>query len=274
MNRSFSILGNRVVVETNQPDLLERLVDIAVNAHDPLQSSREIVLRLTVSDGVICVKQGGRVLAREADPDLAIRTLHLLINQLVLEPQQEVLKLHAAAGTWQNRFFLVTGDRGAGKTTLLLKMMLDGAEMHCDETVLLSNGRIQTFPRKFYVKDGTLKCLPHVAEACAGKYSYPGFFGGRLWFVDPTDFGLRWRSRTGRPSAIFHLTPAFDQPPLVQACSKVEMAKHLLLQTQNMTGDISRHIAQVCRLLHVCRTYSLRVGALDATAKLLRETLA
>jgi|GEM_PF-2955299 len=274
MNRTFSILGDQVVIETDQPDWLERLNDIAVQAHDPRPRNRTITLRLAKSDGFVHIVHEGQIIAQETDLEAAIRMLHLLINKLVLEPQTEVLKIHAAAGTWQGRFFLVTGDRGAGKTTLLLKMMLDGAEMHCDETVLLRDGRIQTFPRKFYIKTGTLPCLPRVAAICATKRAYPGFYGGRFYFADPTDFGLPWRSRTERPWAVFHLTPAFEQAPLLQPCAKVEMAKQLMLQTVNLAGDLGRHVAQVCRLLETCRCYSLRVGGLDATAALLQKTLA
>ena len=273
MQRTFSILDCRVVVEADRPDLLQRLDDIVVQAENSPPPSRAITLRLAAPDGAIRIEHDGRLLAQETDPALAIRTLHLLINQLVLEPQRDVLKLHAAAGTWQGRFFLATGDRGAGKTTLLLKMMFDGAEMHCDETVLLRDGLLQTFPRKFYIKDGTLQCLPRTAEVCAAKRSYPGFFSGRLYFADPTDFGRPWRSRQDRPWAIFNLTPAFDQPPCVQPCPKVDMAKYLLLQTINLSGNFGGHVAQVCRFLETCRCYSLRVGGLDATARLLQETL-
>ncbi len=274
MNRTFSILGQQVVVETDQPEVGERLDDIAVRADDALSSDRTLALRVVQADGFLCILHEGRILAQETDLDAAIRMLHLLINQLVLEPQSEALKLHAAAGTWAGRFFMVTGDRGAGKTTLLLKLMLDGAEMHCDETVLLRDGLLQTFPRKFYIKTGTLACLPRVAAVCAAKHAYPGFYGKQLYFADPTDFGLPWRSRAGRPWAVFHLTPAFDQAPLIKPCAKVEMAKQLMMQTLQLTGDLGRHVAQVCRLVASCKCYSLRVGGLDATAALLKKTLA
>ena len=152
MQRSFTILRNEVVIETDEPVLFDLLDDIVVCTEDRLPVCREIFFRLETEEGMIRVKQNGQILAQEADPELAIRDLHLLINRLVLEPHTEVLKLHAGAATWGGRFFLVTGDSNAGKTTLLMKMMLDGAEVHCDETVLLHNGLIQTFPRKFYIK--------------------------------------------------------------------------------------------------------------------------
>ncbi|MCX6998675.1 MAG: hypothetical protein NTV49_16745, partial [Kiritimatiellaeota bacterium] len=234
----------------------------------------ELTLRLTAVAVGYGITYEGQLLSQASDPEELIRTLHLIINQLVLDPQQDVLRIHAGAGTWQNRFFIATGNRGAGKTTLLLKLMLDGAEVHCDETVLLRDGQVQTFPRKFYVKSGALRCLPRIAGVCAGKRSYPGFFGGRLYFADPTDWHKPWRSRRGRPKAIFHLTPAFDQPPHVQPCPKVNMAQHLLCQTLNAADNFGGNIAQICRLVDACPCYSLRVGPLAATATLVRKTLA
>jgi len=274
MKCTFYILGQQVVVETDQPEVGDRLDDIAVQADDTMSSDRTLALRVVQADGFLRILHEGRILAQETDLDAAIRVLHLLINQLVLERQAEALKLHAAAGTWAGRFFMVTGDRGAGKTTLLLKLMLDGAEVHCDETVLLRDGQLQTFPRKFYIKTGTLACLPRVAAVCATKHAYPGFYGKQLYFADPTDFGLPWRSRAGRPWAVVHLTPAFDQVPLIKPCAKVEMAKQLMMQTLNLASDLGRHVAQVCQLVANCKCYSLRVGGLDATAALLKKALA
>lgn len=274
MQRPFTILRNQVVIETDEPILFDLLDDIVVCAEDQLPVCREIFVRLEIEEGMIRVKQNGQILVQEADPDLAIRDLHLLINRLVLEPHTEVLKLHAGAATWRELFFLVTGDSNAGKTTLLMKMMLDGAEVHCDETVLLHNGLIQTFPRKFYIKEGTLQHLPRIKEICAAKRSYPAFFGGRFYFADPTDLGLLWRSKEALPWAIFHLTPAFDKLPRLEPCAKVDMAKHLLFQTIRLAGDFGFHVMQVCRLLDKCRCFSLQVGGLNDTADLLKETLA
>lgn len=273
MQRAFRLLDHRVIVTTNRPAWLERLDDIIVRAAELHPVRRTVRLRLVQGADGICIEHAGRCCAQAGDLDLAIRALHLQINQLVLEAQREALKLHAAAGTWQGRFFMVTGDRGAGKTTLLLQMLLDGAEMHCDETVLLRDGRLQTFPRKFYVKTGTLKCLPRVAAVCATKHVYPGFYGHRFYFADPTDFGLPWRSRNAQPWAVFHLTPAFDRPPQLRPCAKVTMAKQLMLHTLNLAGDLGQQLAQVCRLVDTCRCYSLRVGGLAASAALLKKTL-
>ena len=100
--------------------------------------------------------------------------------------------------------FSVTGDRNAGKTTLLLKMMLDGAEMHCDETVLLHDGLIQTFPRKFYIKEETLQHLPRIREICAAKRSYPAFFGwGPFLFCGPDGSGPALAKRGSTPLGHF-----------------------------------------------------------------------
>ncbi|MCX6997179.1 MAG: hypothetical protein NTV49_08850, partial [Kiritimatiellaeota bacterium] len=146
MKQSFSILDHRVHVETDLPELQTRLEDIRVGADDARPVRKELTLRLTAVEGGYGIAQGAQMLARAPDPEEIIRTLHLIINQLVLDTYQGVLRIHAGAGTWKNQLFIATGNRGAGKTTLLLKLMLDGAEVHCDETVLLRDGQVQTFP--------------------------------------------------------------------------------------------------------------------------------
>ena len=96
----------------------------------------------------------------------------------------------------------------------------------------------------------------------------------RFYFADPTDLGLLWRSKEARPWAIFHLTPAFDKLPRLRPCAKVDMVKHLLFQTIRLKGDLGFHVKQVCRMVDKCRCFSLQVGDLNATADLLKETLA
>ena len=113
-----------MVIETDEPVLFDRLEDIVVCTEDRLPVCGEFFLRLETEEGLIRAQAKRSDPGQEEDPELAIRDLHLLINRLILEPHTEVLKLHAGAATWQERFFLVTGDRNAGKTTLLLKMML------------------------------------------------------------------------------------------------------------------------------------------------------
>ena len=274
MKYSFYLLGHRVTVETGDPALKERLEDITVHSADAEPISTEIILQLRSLNGLIQIVRRGSVLAQASQPDIVIRDLHMFINDLVLEARTDLLKLHAGAATWEGHYFLVTGDRGAGKTTLLLKMMLNGTDVHCDEIVLLEEGMVRTFLRKFHIRAGTLTLLPRVAEVCKTKHSYPDYSSGRFFFADPTDFGLAWHSRKSLPQAIFHLHSPFNKTPRMETCTKVDMAKHLLCQTINLTGDLGWHVQKICHLIEDCRCFSLRVGMLDQTAELVKEALA
>ena len=73
-----------------------------------------------------------------------------------------------------------------------------------------------------------------MAAICARKRSYPGFYGGRFYFFDPTEAGLKWYSRNRPPDAIFHLVPDFGKKPELKECPKIDMARCLLFQSLNI----------------------------------------
>ena len=274
MKHSFSLLGHRVTIETDDPALKERLEDIMVPSLDAQPISKKILLQLRSSNGLIQIVRSGSVIAQAVQPDMVIRDLHMFINHLVLEEQTDSLKLHAGAATCEGRYFLITGDRYSGKTTLLLKMMLNGTDIHCDETVLLEEGMVRTFLRKFHIRAGTLPLLPRVAEVCKTMRSYPDYSSGCFYFADPTDFGLAWHTEKSLPQAILYLHSSFNGTPRLESCTKVDMAKHLLCQTINLTGDLGSNVKKICHLLEDCRCFSLQVGMLDQTAELVKEALA
>ena len=273
MTRTFRILAHEITVLTDDASVFERLDDIAVNADDCIAPLCVLSVELKRVGQALQLLHDGRVIAQSDDMEIALRYLHIYINDLVFRHMEEHLRLHAGAGTYNGRLFLVTGDRGAGKTTLLLQLMFDGADIHCDENVLLREGRIQTFPRKLYVKAGTLDCLPRMAAICARKRSYPGFYGGRFYFFDPTEAGLKWYSRNRPPDAIFHLVPDFGKKPELKECPKIDMARCLLFQSLNIAETPGPQIAYICRMLNGCRCYSLRVGDPAQTSATVKKAL-
>ena len=60
LQRSFTLLRNQVVIETDEPVLFDRLEDIVVCTEDRLPICGEIFLRLETEDGLIRVRQNGQ----------------------------------------------------------------------------------------------------------------------------------------------------------------------------------------------------------------------
>jgi hypothetical protein len=74
-------------------------------------------------------------------------------------------RVHAVTLDLDGARVLVAGPSGAGKTTLALRMLLDGAAVQGDESVLVHrSGASLAVPRAFHVKDGTAVMVPELLE--------------------------------------------------------------------------------------------------------------
>ncbi len=58
---------------------------------------------------------------------------------------------------------LVVGPSGAGKTTLATRLLLDGADVQGDESVLVRRGESLAVPRALHLKPGAARVLPELA---------------------------------------------------------------------------------------------------------------
>jgi hypothetical protein len=74
-------------------------------------------------------------------------------------------RVHAATVDLHGRRVVIAGPSGAGKTTLALRLLVDGAAVQGDESVLVHrSGTSLAVPRAFHVKEGTAAFVPELRE--------------------------------------------------------------------------------------------------------------
>ncbi len=73
-------------------------------------------------------------------------------------------RVHAATIDLDDARVLVVGPSGAGKTTLAARLLLDGADVQGDESVLVRRGESLAVPRALHLKPGSDHILPELAE--------------------------------------------------------------------------------------------------------------
>ncbi|MFC1489399.1 hypothetical protein ACFL6B_06095 [Thermodesulfobacteriota bacterium] len=196
-----------------------------------------------------------------------------MINYYVRAKLPELLTIHSGCATINNKRFILVGDKGVGKTTLLCKLLFSGEMVHSDEYVILDDSQIIPFPRKFLIKEGTLKFIPELFNICKNLRSYPSSFNGFYFFFDPTDGGYNWEITSKRMDAIFHLEPNHGEETRVESIPKWQMVEKVMLQIDNFSSEPGLQIKNLSRVVNECECFNLYLGDLDQAVKIIKEKL-
>jgi hypothetical protein len=189
-----------------------------------------------------------------------------LVADLVLAAHCAPTRLHAGCATIGGRRILVSGAGRVGKTTLLLNLLLRGADVHCDEIVLLEGNDVRPFPKKFVIFDGSLTVVPGLVPLCRELHRFVTPDGGGFRLFDPTDADRRWHLPGGPVDHIFFLEPDFGGAASEEATTKTQMVQNLLSQTLNATDDTGRRIRDLSALVASAKCHRVAVGDCGETA--------
>jgi len=131
------------------------------------------------------------------------------------------------------------------------------------------------FPRKFYVREGTLDLLPDVKALCPSSPFVRNAMEGQLIAVDPTCFGRPWRIGTAPIAAILFVEPNHGARTTIVPCRKVDMVRRVVTECSPPASGRPGWMADLCRAVDRAETVTIRLGELEsamvAIAQILRK---
>ena len=260
------MLGRDIRVRTGEPALAERVPDVAVCAVDDLPPGDPLEITLAREGDLFQVCRSGQLVYQSLDPDAIIIELETLVTYLVTEGMTAGLRLHAGCADVDGRRLLFTGNKASGKTTFLTKLLTLGNEVPGDENVLLLEGTALPVPRKFHLREATSSLFPELAPHRERSRLYTYAEIGAFRFFDPTDLGRPWRVRRAPVDAVFTIESNFDGASSVEPCPKIDMVRHLLFQTVNLSERPGTQLAELTRFVNGVAAFRLRLGDLDEAA--------
>jgi hypothetical protein len=260
-------------IRSNSADFMARLDYIAQRAQQifPLEEHCTIDVMWTGEEYRISDASG------EADLELsapfALEVLYDRMHRRALGRLPDHIRIHAASGLLPNGVFLIVGPKRAGKTTLALRLIAEAYDMTGDELVLLRDGQAVAFPRKFYVREGSLDLLPNVNALRTSAPFVANPVEGRLIAVDPTRFGRPWRISAAPIAAILFIEPNHGARTTIVPCGKVDMVRRVVAECSPPASGRPGWMADLCRAVDRAETVTIRLGELDSAVVAIARVL-
>lgn len=269
----FRVLGSEVVVRCEVPGL-DPFVEMAIpRAAEELPAQPPIRIELVQGERLHELRHDGRLVYQHHDPACIAIEIESLVTHLAIGALGGWTRLHAGCARVDGRRALFTGDKASGKTTLLLALLAAGHEVHGDENVLLRDGSTLPVPRRFHLREGSLALLPGLAPLTERLRPLRHPEIGPFRFFDPTDLGRPWRVEAAPAAAVFVVESAFGSASRVDPCAKVDLIRHLLFQTINLSRDPGTELRQLSTLSGSTAAFRLRLGDLDGAVRAVADAL-
>jgi hypothetical protein len=214
------------------------------------------------------LSEDGRELEPQPDASSAADFLLDRMHRIALAALPEFTKIHAACAAWRGKRLVAVGPAGSGKTTLMMRLLFEGFAVHCDDVVLLRQGEILPFPRRFRVRRNAVRLLPQVPAFAAEMQN-----GRDHLALDPSEIGFDWQIEVAPADAVFFLERNHGGTTKLKVCSKVAMAERIMSHSNPPASGPRAWLRDVSQLLECAQSFVLAAGELDAAAEAVKTVL-
>ena len=200
---ALTAYGVRIGIRTNQPDVLNQLVDRFPPGWKPTSMAVERLYSLKVGGaGRTNIRQFNLLygnierLARTMDLNQVLDVLESHIKLYVAASTRRRVFVHAGAVGWAGRAIILPGLTMSGKSTLVAELVRAGATYYSDEyAVLDKRGRVHPYPRPLAIRDtNTARQTKYPVESLGGRAGRKPLPVG-LVVVSQYKRGAHWRPR-------------------------------------------------------------------------------
>jgi hypothetical protein len=149
----FESYGTRVLVRSNDEDVLNDVIEIARSAllgniKPCRQGPYPLIFDLIGSRELFDFVRNGELLTKGTSDFGSFRHLNALIRVSVGEYSEDLTFIHAGAVGWRGKGILLPGLSFSGKSTLVYELVKLGAQYYSDDFGILDDaGLLHSFPR-------------------------------------------------------------------------------------------------------------------------------
>lgn len=199
----FRVLWHDIVVDCADRDVQKAMEAIAPIAEHAFAATASMRYGVEGRSGAYRVVEEGDLVARVSTAAAAGDVVHQRLHRRAFErvALDGWARLHGALVDLGGKRVLIVGPSGAGKSTLALRLLLDGAALQGDESVLLRAGESVAVARPLHLKAGADLVVPELADL--GPH-LPAI--DDVLVADPGRLGYPWRLTVAPVDHIVMLT--------------------------------------------------------------------
>ena len=266
------LLWHSLVVE-GDPQVVDHLAALLPDARHPVPALRTLRYAVDSTAHGYAILEEGDALARVATAEEAADVVHVRAHRRAFELASLAgwVRVHAATVDLDGVRVLVVGPSGAGKSTLASRLLLDGADVQGDESVLVRRGESLAVPRALHLKPGTDHVLPELASVLP---SLPVV--NQVTVLDPARFGRPVDLRVAPVAHVVLLAERSSQPDAVITCTPVDggtVLEALLTDAFPLTETKARMVSVLAGAMVSARGHRLASGPPGAMVAALRGAI-
>lgn len=266
----FQLLWDEVAVEVPDELIGDALLAVTSFPQQPMSPCRSMAYRVGRSrDGYTIDEEGDRA-ATVATADEVRDVVHSRAHRRAFElaSLKGWVRLHGALVDLDGARVLVTGPSGAGKTTFSTRLLLDGADVQGDESVLLRDGESVAVPRPLFLEPGIAGPVPDLADLLP---NLPRL--GEVAVLDPAaQLGAAWELRIAPIDHVVVLDPGAGSVTCEPASTR-EVLPRLAQELFPVTETKAVMLRALTAMLTTARCHRLRIGDPREMANALRDVI-
>ena len=252
--------------------VVDHLASLLPDARHPVPLRRTLHYTVRAAAVGFAIEEEGDAVATVGSPEDAADLVHVRAHRRAFElaSLSGWARVHAATVDVAGERVLVVGPSGSGKSTLTTRLLLDGAAVQGDESVLVRRGASLAVPRALHLKPGTVQLLPELAAIAP---TLPVV--GDVTVLDPRRAGRPLDLRLAPVAHVVLLDGPGGGSDAVW-CSPVDagvVLEALLGDAFPLTETKARMVSTVAGALVSARGHRLTSGPLDAMVGALHDAI-
>ncbi len=265
----FRLLWHQVELDTRQADpmVAEALRYLVNGAEHHLPALAVMHYSVTTTaDGSNVVSEEGDALEAVDSADDVLDLIYRRVHQRAFElaSLRGWVRLHAAVVDGAGGRTLIVAPSGTGKTTLSCRLLLDGAAVAADESVMIRNGVALPVARRFHLKSDLEAAVPDLRPYTT---DLPSLGDGSVRAFDPSEANFPWFVTQAQVAHVVLLERGVERSSLAPD-SAIAVMPEIVAESfphQEPTGAL---LAEIAALLARARCWRLRMHSANHAATL------